>query len=218
MKYTHLTDTLYDYMLKVSLREHPILKKLRDATKKLPLSEMQIAPEQAQFMQFLIKTIHAKNILELGTFTGYSALAMALAMPDDGQLITCDISDNWTKDAHKFWEDAGQAKKIELRLGPALDTLQKLIAEGKKSSFDFIFIDADKTNYVAYYQNAIELISQQGIIAIDNVFWDGEVVNPEDTRAQTREIRKLNETIQNDDRVDVSLLTLADGLFLIRKK
>ncbi len=218
MKHLNLTPALYDYMLDVSLREHPVLLGLREETAKMPLAIMQVAPEQAQFMQMLIFILRAKNVLELGTFTGYSALAMALVLPDDGHLITCDINTEWTDKAHPFWQQAGQGKKIELRLGRANDTLDNLLADGFAHSFDFIFIDADKTNYLNYYEKALQLISPNGLIAIDNVFWEGEVVNPENADAQTREIRKLNALIKQDDRVDISLLAIADGLFLVRLK
>lgn len=143
---------------------------------------------------------------------------MALALPEDGQLITCDINTEWTSKAHPYWREAKQEKKIELRLGPALTTLQNLLTEGHAHSFDFIFIDADKTNYVNYYECALQLISPCGIIAIDNIFWDGNVINKEDTSGQTREIKRLNEIIKQDNRVDVSLLAIADGLFLIKAR
>ncbi|ASQ46492.1 class I SAM-dependent methyltransferase [Legionella clemsonensis] len=217
-QHLNITPELYSYMLDISLREDPVLQALREETATLPLSNMQVAPEQAQFMQFLIRATGAKKVLELGTFTGYSALAMALALPDDGQLITCDINTEWTSKAHPFWREAKQEKKIQLRLGPALTTLQDLLAEGHIHSFDFIFIDADKTNYVNYYEFALQLITPRGIIAIDNIFWDGNVINEQDTSGQTREIKRLNETIKQDNRVDVSLLAIADGLFLIRPR
>lgn len=184
----------------------------------MPLAIMQVAPEQAQFMQMLIRLIRAKNVLELGTFTGYSALAMALALPEDGHLITCDISTEWTDRAHPFWRQAKQDKRIELRLGRACETLDKLLNDGFAQSFDFIFIDADKTNYLNYYEKALQLVSPQGLIAIDNIFWDGAVIDMENMDAQTRSIRKLNEFIKQDQRVDTSLLTIADGLFLVRLK
>ncbi|WP_412757162.1 class I SAM-dependent methyltransferase [Legionella bozemanae] len=216
MKHLSLTPNLYEYMLDKSLREHPSLTDLRKVTSTMELANMQVAPEQAQFMQLLLRLIRAKNVLELGTFTGYSALAMSLMLPDDGKLITCDINAEWTSKAHPFWKEAKQDHKIELRLGRALDTLHALIAEGWEQKFDFIFIDADKTNYVNYYELALKLIQPQGLIAIDNIFWDGKVIDENETGGQTREIRKLNELIKNDQRVFISLLPIADGLFLVQ--
>ncbi|MGC1183232.1 class I SAM-dependent methyltransferase [Legionella sp.] len=217
MKQLHLSPELYAYLLDKSLREHPSLKRLRKETSTMELANMQVSPEQAQFMQFLLHLMRAKNVLELGTFTGYSALAMSLALPDDGCLITCDISEQWTKRAHLFWTEAKQDHKIKLRLGPALDSLQALINEGWEQKFDFIFIDADKTNYINYYELALKLIQPRGIIAIDNVLWDGKVIDKQETGGQTREIRKLNELIKKDKRVFVSLLPIADGLFLVQR-
>ncbi len=216
MKHLNLTPALHDYMLDISLREHPSLRALREKTAKMPLAVMQVAPEQAQFMQLLIRLLRAKKVLELGTFTGYSALAMALALPDDGHLITCDTNKEWTNIAHPFWQQAGQENKIDLRIAPALDTLNQLLKDGFTHTFDFIFIDADKTNYTKYYELALQLISPQGLIAIDNVFWEGKVIGAQETGAQTREIRKLNALIQQDDRVFTSLLPIADGLFLVQ--
>lgn len=218
MKHLNLTPALYNYMLDVSLHEHPALTALREETAKMPLALMQVAPEQAQFMQLLIRMLQAKNVLELGTFTGYSALAMALALPEDGHLITCDINTEWTSIGLPYWQLAHQDKKIELRLGPALHTLNQLVDSGLSQSFDFIFIDADKTNYLNYYELALQLISPTGLIAIDNVFWEGKVIAPEETGGQTREIRKLNEYLKHDDRVFTSLLPIADGLFLVQPK
>ena len=216
MRHTHLTPALHDYMLDISLREHPVLTRLREDTAKLPLGIMQISPEQGQFLQLLIRLMGAKSILEIGTFTGYSALALALALPDDGHLITCDFSREWTDKAHPFWREAGLDKKIELRLGPALATLDQLLQNGRAQSFDFIFIDADKTNYVHYYERALQLITPRGLIAIDNVFWGGAVIDENVTNAQTREIRKLNALIKQDERVHTSLLPIDDGLFLVQ--
>lgn len=216
MKQLQMNQALYEYLLDISLREHPVLNALRLETAKLPLAPMQVAPEQAQFMQFLLQLLQAKKVLELGTFTGYSTLAMALALPEDGEVITCDINREWTDTAEDFWKKAGVDNKIQLRIAPALSSLKNLLDEGYRQQFDFIFIDADKTNYFNYYELALELISPKGIIAVDNVFWDGQVIDKEDNNAQTREIRRLNEHIKQDERVDVSLLAIADGLFLVR--
>lgn len=216
MKHLNITPALYDYMLDVSLHEHSALQTLREDTSKMPLGAMQVSPEQAQFMQFLIRLIRAKTVLELGTFTGYSALAMALALPDNGRLITCDNSEEWTRRAPMFWRQAEQDHKIELRLAPALNTLYQLLEEGLAHSFDFIFIDADKTNYLNYYELAIQLLSPSGLIAIDNVFWEGKVIDPQEIGGQTREIRKLNEFLKHDTRVHTSLLPISDGLFLVQ--
>ncbi|MCW8399772.1 class I SAM-dependent methyltransferase [Legionella sp. PATHC038] len=216
MKHLNLTSELYEYMLDKSLREHPSLTGLRKLTSTMELANMQVAPEQAQFMQLLLRLLRAKNVLELGTFTGYSALAMSLVLPDDGKLITCDINSEWTSKAHPFWKEAQQDHKIELRLGRALDTLHNLLNEGWEQKFDFIFIDADKTNYVHYYELALKLIQPKGLIAIDNIFWDGKVIDENELGGQTREIRKLNDLIKNDERVFVSLLPIADGLFLVQ--
>lgn len=218
MKHLNLTEPLYDYLLDVSLREHPVLTALRHKTADMPLAIMQVAPEQAQFMQFLLRMLNAKQVLELGTYTGYSTLALALALPDDGRVTTCDINSEWTDVAKPFWEEAGVDGKIKLKMGPALETLEAMLNANHPPQFDFIFIDADKTNYVAYYEIALKLIHPQGIIAIDNVLWEGEVINPENTRGQTRVIRELNQKIKQDTRVDISLLPIADGLCLVRPK
>ncbi len=216
MKLTTIDEQLYNYILDVSVRENPILKKLREATASHQLAAMQISQDQAQFMQFLISAIDAVNVLELGTFTGYSALAMALALPDNGKVITCDINATWTKDAKQYWHEAHQSEKIELRLAPALDTLDALLSDGHSQKFDFIFIDADKANYVNYYERCLTLLSPKGIMAIDNVLWEGEVLVDTNNNSQTREIKKLNAIIKNDKRVQISLVPIADGLFLIK--
>lgn len=217
MKHLPMTIQLYDYILDKSLREHPVLEALRIETSKMELANMQVAPEQAQFMQFLLRLIRAENVLELGTFTGYSALAMSLALPDHGRLITCDISENWTKNTGHYWQEAGQAHKIQLKIGPALESMYALLNDGWQEKFDFIFIDADKTNYLNYYEVALKLLNPRGLIAIDNVFWDGKVLDPNETSAQTREVKKLNDFIKQDERVFISMLPIADGLFLIQR-
>ncbi len=218
MKHLNLTPDLYHYLLDISLREHPVLTALREDTANMELALMQIPPEQAQFLQMLLRLISAKKVLELGTFTGYSALAMSLALPEDGHLMTCDINEEWTCKAPYFWREAKQEKKIELRIGPAIETMNQLLTEGHGETFDFIFIDADKTNYVNYYEKALKLIRPKGLIAIDNIFWEGKVIINEESGAQTREIRKLNNLIKQDTRVFTSLLPIADGLFLIQLK
>lgn len=213
----NLTQRLYDYMLDVSVKEHPVLEKLRHKTAQLPLANMQISPEQAQFMQLLIHLTRATEVLEIGTFTGYSALAMALALPEQGHLITCDINEAWTNIAQAFWKEANLSSHIELRLSPALDTLETLV-QLRPKSFDFIFIDADKSNYVNYYELAMQLIRTHGLIVVDNVLWGGKVVHEASVDSQTQGIRRFNEHIKQDKRVYSSLLPIRDGIFLITPK
>lgn len=215
MKQLNFTPDLYTYAESIALSEHPILEALRSETSHLLLAAMQSPPLQAQFLQWLIRVIQARRVLELGTYTGYATLAMALALPDDGQVMTCDINPEWTKHAYPFWEAAKQHHKISLTLSPALSFLEQLPLD---QPFDFIFIDADKTNYVHYYEYALKLIQPHGIIAIDNIFWDGKVIDQAVSDAQTREIRCLNTLIQADPRVHKSLLPIGDGLFLIQLK
>ncbi|PJD93942.1 MAG: SAM-dependent methyltransferase [Legionella sp.] len=218
MTHLNLSEPLYEYMQQIALREHPVLKELRDATKEHPLQLMQSAPEQVQFLQMLLRLVRAKHVLELGTFTGYSTLGMALALPEDGQIITCDRSKEWTDLGIPYWKKAHQEHKIDLRIGPALTTIVSLLEQGQAQSFDFVFIDADKTNYVAYYEYALQLIQPKGLIVIDNIFWGGDVIDTAVNDAQTREIRRLNTIIQQDNRVEISLLAIRDGLFLIQPK
>lgn len=217
MNHINLSPQLHEYMLQISLREHPVLNTLRAEHTAHPLFNMQTAPEQAQFLQMLIRLLRAKRVLELGTFMGYATLAMALALPEDGQIITCDRNPTWTNIALPYWQQAKQEHKIDLRLGPALNTV-KTLAKEEPHSFDLIYIDADKTNYVAYYKLALQLIHPHGLIVVDNVFWGGDVIDPQINNGQTREIRKLNELIRNDEQVEISLLPIADGLFLIQPK
>lgn len=217
---------LYKYMLATSLREHEALIALREVTAKKSNSIMQIPPEQGQFMALLMKILGANRTLEIGTFTGYSALSVALAMPDDSITITCDINSEWANIGKKYWKKAGVENKIDLRIGPALGTLDELIDQGQKGTFDFCFIDADKINYDGYYERALELLRPGGLIAIDNVFLFGSVVDPglldEDLKARISNedilaMCALNEKIKKDVRVDLSMLPIADGLTLVRK-
>jgi predicted O-methyltransferase YrrM len=214
----NITPQIHDYLLSVSLKEHPVLQRLREKTQTLPNAQMQISPEQGQFMQLLLKLMKAKKTLEAGTFTGYSALCAALALPADGKVIACDISEEWTSIGKPFWEEAGVADKIDLCLGPALDTMQGFIADGQQATFDFIFIDADKANYTNYYEAAVELVRQGGLIAIDNTLWGGDVADPQDNDNRTKAIRALNDRVYNDNRVDISLIPIGDGLTLAWKK
>jgi predicted O-methyltransferase YrrM len=213
-----LTDQVYDYLLEVSLREHPVLARLREETAELPLSIMQIAPEQGQFMRLLVQILGAKRCLEIGTFTGYSSLSVALRLPADGQIIACDVSVDFTEIALRYWAEAGVADKIDLRLGPAIETLDDLLKEGASGSFDFAFIDADKENYLPYYERCLKLIRPGGLIAVDNVLWNGSVVDPEKTDADTLAIRELNQKLRDDERVDISMVPIGDGLTLARKR
>jgi predicted O-methyltransferase YrrM len=213
----NLDDHLYQYLLSVSLREHPILTELREATRNHPRAGMQISPEQGQFMALLIKLIGARQTLEIGVFTGYSSLATALALPPDGRIVACDVNAEYTDIGRRHWQKAGVADKIDLRLAPATDTLDALIAEGRSNSFDFAFIDADKANYDAYYERCLKLMRVGGLIAFDNVLWDGAVAQPaqdDDTAA----LQKLNIKLHNDERIDLSMLPLGDGLTLARKR
>ncbi len=222
-----ISKGLYNYMLSVSLREHDALRELREVTAKDSSAIMQIPPEQGQFMALLVKILGAKKTLEVGTYTGYSALSVALAMPENSTTITCDINSEWANIGRKYWKQAGVENKIDLRIGSALDTLDGLINDGQENTFDFSFIDADKINYNGYYEKSLKLLSPGGLIAIDNVFLFGSVVDPElldedlKTRISNADIsamRALNEKIKNDERVDLTMLSIADGITLVRKK
>jgi caffeoyl-CoA O-methyltransferase len=212
-----MTDEVYDYLLDNSLREKPLLKKLRQATAKMPMAGMQISPEQGQFMALLVELTGAKKAIEIGTFTGYSSLSVASALPPGGHLWCCDVSEEFTSIARKFWKLAKVDRKITLTLAPATDTVAQLIKK-HKGTFDFAFIDADKANYDAYYEGALKLLRKGGLIAIDNVLWGGRVADPKRKDADTTAIRKLNAKILKDKRVTASLLPIGDGLTLARKR
>ncbi|MED5266119.1 MAG: class I SAM-dependent methyltransferase [Candidatus Neomarinimicrobiota bacterium] len=213
-----ITDSIYKYLCENSLREDEVLSSLRAYTYRMEQRNMQISPEQGQFMQLLIKLIGAKNTIEIGVFTGYSSLCVALALPLDGKIIACDISTKYTDIAEKYWKDANVRDKIDLRIGPALDTLQKLIDKGLSNTFDFSFIDADKINYDNYYELCLKLLRPGGLIAIDNVLWSGDVVDERINDIDTESIRSLNKKIYIDKRVDISILPIGDGLTLALKK
>ncbi|QKE63758.1 class I SAM-dependent methyltransferase [Aquipseudomonas campi] len=214
----NLDDNLYQYLLDVSQRETPLLKRLRDETAQLTNAHWQIAPEQGQFMALLVQLTGARRILEIGTFTGYSALCMAAALPADGQLICCDLPGDYNAIARRYWYEAGLQDRIDLRLAPALETLNALERGGQGESFDLIFIDADKANYPVYLEHALVLARQGGLILFDNVLWSGRVLEQNPDSADTRAIQALNRTLKRDRRVDLSLLPLGDGLTLCRKR
>jgi predicted O-methyltransferase YrrM len=214
-----LNDALYQYLLANSVHEPEILTKLRQETAQHPLVNMQISPEQGQLMGLLIQLIGAKKCLEVGVFTGYSALAVALNLPDDGRIIACDISEEFTAIARRYWQEAGVNHKINLHIAPALATLDQLLTNGEAATFDFVFIDADKNNYAAYYDRCLQLVRSGGLILIDNVLWYGRVADPamnEDKR--TIAIKQINQQIYHDDRVQISLIPIGDGLTIARKK
>lgn len=212
-----LDDSLYEYLLANSLREHPELAALREATRTHRRASMQIAPEQGQLMALLVKLLGARRTIEIGVFTGYSALAVALALPDDGRILACDVSDEYTRVAREYWQRAGVAHKIELVLAPAAQTLGARIAAGDAGTYDFAFIDADKTGYDGYYEQCLQLLRPGGLIAIDNVLWKGAVAGPADSD-DTRALQALNAKLHRDERIDLALVPIADGLTLARKR
>ncbi|WP_447590455.1 O-methyltransferase [Aquipseudomonas campi] len=213
-----LDDDLYRYLLDVSLRESPLLKRLREETAHLSMSRWQIAPEQGQFMSLLVQLTGARRLLEIGTFTGYSAICLASAMPSDGQLICCDLPGDYNAIARRYWHEAGLLERIDLRLAPALETLTALERGGQGDSFDLIFIDADKANYPVYLEHALALVRPGGLILFDNVLWSGRVLESQPDSADTRAIQSLNRRLKNDARIDLSLLPIGDGLTLCRKR
>ncbi len=214
----NLTPELYRYLQTVSLREPEVLAQLRAETAQHPMAQMQISPEQGQFMALLVRLMGAKKTLEMGVFTGYSSLVVALALPEEGKVIACDINVEFTNRARRYWEKAGVAHKIDLRLAPALETLDGLIAAGEVNGFDLAFIDADKRNYCNYYERALTLVRPGGLIAIDNVLWSGKVCDRQVQDPQTEAIREFNEMLKNDPRIDLSLVPIGDGLTLALKR
>lgn len=213
-----LDNQLYDYLLSASLREPEILLKLRQETARQPLARMQIAPEQGQFMALLVQLLRATKTLEVGVFTGYSSLCVALALPPTGKIIACDVSEEYTAIARRYWQKAGVAHKIDLRLAPALETLDQLLATGQAETFDFAFIDADKVGYESYYERSLQLVRPGGLIAIDNVLWSGQVANSQVQDNSTLAIRAFNAKLHHDERVTLSLVPIADGLTLALKR
>ena len=217
-QHIELSRELWDYIRAMSLREPDVLRRLREETAPLPLARMQISPEQGQFMGLLTRLLGARMTIEVGVFTGYSLISVALALPDDGKIIASVVSEEWTSIARRYWVEAGVAHKIDLRLRPAVETLDALLAKGRAGSFDFAFIDADKSNYLNYYERCLELLRPGGLIAVDNVLWHGSVIDPAKQDEDTLAIRRFNLLVSEDERVWVSLLPLSDGLTLAMKR
>ena len=217
-KTINIDEKLYEYLLKNSLREPELLKKLREEMALMPSGLMQISPEQGQFMGLLVRLIGIRRILEIGVFTGYSSLAMALALPEDGTIVACDISEEYTRTARKYWKEANVDTRIQLKIGPAIDTLQELSQDDKVEPFDLVFIDADKGNYSNYYEVGLSLLRKGGLILVDNVLWSGKVADPDNQEEDTVAISKFNQKLHQDDRIDLSLLPIGDGLTFARKR
>ena len=213
-----LSESLYQYLTGVSLRESPLMRRLREETARDPMARMQIAPEQGQLMALLVQLMGARRTLEVGVFTGYSSLAVAQALPADGHIVACDISERWTAVARRYWQEAGVADKIDLRLAPALETLDELLGAGEAGRFDFAFIDADKENYPHYFERCLALLRPGGLIAVDNVLWSGRVADESDNEPDTVAIRAFNRQLHTDDRISLSLLPIGDGLTLALKR
>jgi caffeoyl-CoA O-methyltransferase len=213
-----LTDSLHEYLLRVSLREPAVLRDLRAETARLAQRSMQIAPEQGQFMALLARLVGARRCIEVGVFTGYSSLAVALALPADGRIVACDVSEEWTAVARRYWQRAGVADRIDLRLAPARDTLDAMLAAGQAGAHDLAFIDADKVNYGEYYERVLALLRPGGLVVVDNTLWSGRVADPAATDEDTVALRAFNERLLGDERVDLSLVPIGDGLTLARKR
>jgi predicted O-methyltransferase YrrM len=215
---TLFPEDIHQYLVSASLREPPILRRLREETAAHPRAMMQITPEQGQFMALLMQLMGARDTIEVGVFTGYSSLAVALALPADGHIVACDVSEEFTSIARRYWQEAGVENMIDLQLRPALETLNRLLLEGRQGRFDFAFIDADKTNYAGYYECALQLLRPGGIIMVDNVLWSGRVADPNENDADTVAIRAFNQKLLADSRVSLSMLPLGDGVTLALKR
>jgi len=213
-----MTENLYRYLVDHSVRDHPVLRELREETAKLPKAVMQIGPDQGQFMALLTKLVGARRCLEVGVFTGYSSLSVALALPEDGTIVALDVSEEWTAVARRYWTKAGVDHKIDLRIAPALSTLDTLISLQESGRFDMAFIDADKGNYLGYYERCLELVRPGGLILIDNTLWSGDVADPSNNEPDTVALRALNDALHHDERIDLALLPVGDGLTLARKR
>ena len=213
-----ITDAVREYLLAVTVREPPLLARLREETQRLPSGGMQISPEQGRFMAFLVELLGVRRYLEVGVFTGYSSLSVALAMPPDGRIVACDRSEEWTSVARRYWKEAGVEDKVELRLGFALDTLDGLLAGGASGSFDFVFVDADKESALEYYERGLALLRKGGLFGFDNALWGGRVADPKDNEPSTLGVRALNQRASNDPRVSATLVPIGDGLLLATKR
>jgi predicted O-methyltransferase YrrM len=213
-----MTDKLYRYIVEHSHRDLPVLQRLREETAKLPMAGMQIGPDQGQFMGLLAKLIGAKRCIEVGVFTGYSSLSVALALPEDGRIIALDVSEEWTAIARRYWKEAGVEHKIDLRLGPAAATLDTLISLQEAGRYDMAFIDADKGNYLAYYERCLVLLRAGGLIVVDNTLWSGDVADPANQKPDTVALRAFNDALHHDERIDLALLPVGDGVTLARKR
>lgn len=213
-----LPDAIQQYIIDTTLRDLPVLRDLREETAKLPNAGMQTGADQVQLLQLLVRAIGARRCIEVGVFTGYSALGVALALPEDGHIVACDVSEEYTAIARRYWQRAGVGQKVDLRLAPATRTLDELIAGGESGRFDFAYIDADKTGYDAYYERCLQLLRPSGLLTIDNVLWSGEVVHRDAADPDTVALRALNEKIGKDERVDAGLVPIGDGLMIVRKR
>lgn len=218
IKITNMDERLYEYLLSVSLKEPDVLTRLREEIARDPMAILQIPPDQGQFMALLVKLMGAKRILEIGTYMGFSALSMALALPEDGYLLACDINREWTDVARRYWQEAGVADKIELRIAPALETMDDLLGDEPVRLFDMIFIDADKTNYCAYYETGLNLLRSGGLVILDNVLWSGKVADAREQEPDTVALRAINRMIYQDERIDASIIPIGDGMTIARKR